>query len=121
METNEVGRYGGMLIAERAKLESELKRLGHRSAENPADWQANATDLNIPLADPNEVADQIEEFETKYATEEELETRYNEVLAALERIKNGTYGICEVNGEPIEKERLEANPAARTCIAHKND
>ena len=30
----------------------------------------------------------------------------------------GTYGSCEISGEAIEVERLEANPAARTCKAH---
>lgn len=31
---------------------------------------------------------------------------------ALERISEGTYGICEVTGEPIPKKRLEAIPYA---------
>jgi RNA polymerase-binding transcription factor DksA len=36
-----------------------------------------------------------------------------EVLAAILRIERGTYGICELTGEPIEAERLEAIPWAR--------
>ena len=48
----------------------------------------------------------------------ELEIRYNEVKEALKRIEEGTYGICRVSGEQIEPERLEANPAATTCIKH---
>jgi len=36
-----------------------------------------------------------------------------EVLAAIRRIEQGTYGICEVTGEPIEAERLMAIPWAR--------
>ena len=39
-----------------------------------------------------------------------------EIDEALERIENGTYGICEINGEPIPKARLEAIPWARYCI-----
>ncbi len=49
---------------------------------------------------------------------EQLEKQMSEIDAALERIENGTYGICEISGQPIEKERLEANPSARTCIKH---
>ena len=41
-------------------------------------------------------------------------------LDALERIEKGTYGICEVGNEEIEEDRLNANPAARTCKAHLN-
>jgi DnaK suppressor protein len=40
-----------------------------------------------------------------------------EVDAAIERLAAGTYGICERCGEPIAEARLEARPAARTCIA----
>jgi DnaK suppressor protein len=36
-----------------------------------------------------------------------------EIDAALKRIENGTYGVCELTGEVIENERLEAIPWAR--------
>jgi DnaK suppressor protein len=40
-----------------------------------------------------------------------------EVEAAIHRLEAGTYGICERCGQPIAKARLEARPAARTCIS----
>ena len=39
-----------------------------------------------------------------------------EINDALERIKRGTYGICEVSGEPIDKERLKVMPHARCSV-----
>ena len=39
-----------------------------------------------------------------------------EVDAALERVEDGTYGVCESCGQPIAPARLEARPVARTCI-----
>jgi DnaK suppressor protein len=36
---------------------------------------------------------------------------------ALARVADGTYGICERCGSPIPAERLEAQPATRTCVA----
>lgn len=44
-----------------------------------------------------------------------------EVLEAIRRIERGTYGVCEVTGEPIEPERLEAIPWARYSIRGQND
>lgn len=38
---------------------------------------------------------------------------------ALDKIKNGTYGICEECDEKINEKRLEANPVARYCISCK--
>ena len=36
-----------------------------------------------------------------------------EIDAAIERIRDGTYGICEVTGKPIPESRLEAIPFTR--------
>ena len=41
-----------------------------------------------------------------------------ELEAATARLESGSYGRCEVCGEPIPTARLEARPAARTCVAH---
>ncbi len=37
---------------------------------------------------------------------------------ALSRIENGTYGKCEVCGEQIEEQRLQALPYATLCMEH---
>lgn len=39
-----------------------------------------------------------------------------EVEAAVQRLDAGTYGSCERCGQPIAIARLDARPAARTCI-----
>ena len=38
------------------------------------------------------------------------------VDAALERLADGRYGVCDRCGRPIGEDRLAARPAARTCI-----
>jgi DnaK suppressor protein len=37
---------------------------------------------------------------------------------ALQRIEQGTYGICEGTGRQIQKARLEAQPWARYCLEY---
>jgi DnaK suppressor protein len=39
-----------------------------------------------------------------------------EIEAALERVEDGSYGLCERCGDPIPEARLEARPVARTCV-----
>jgi DnaK suppressor protein len=46
-----------------------------------------------------------------------LRDTLNDIDAALAKFDSGTYGRCEVCGGPIADARLEAMPAARTCIA----
>lgn len=42
----------------------------------------------------------------------------DEIDAALARIDAGSFGVCEVDGTPIEFERLQALPWARTHVEH---
>ncbi len=44
-----------------------------------------------------------------------------DIQAALEKIENGTYGICESCGEEISTARLEAYPTAKLCVNCQRD
>lgn len=46
--------------------------------------------------------------------------RLREVADALQRIENGSYGVCEGCEEAIPRKRLEVFPAARYCIKCKS-
>lgn len=48
----------------------------------------------------------------------ELTQLLNEVDAALARLQSGTYGLCEVCHDPIETDRLLADPLVRFCLDH---
>ena len=48
----------------------------------------------------------------------ELTRLLQEVDSALRRMDQGTYGICDVCHDPVESERLIANPLTRVCISH---
>lgn len=44
-----------------------------------------------------------------------------EIDEALARIENKTYGMCEMTGQPIEKERLKVIPQTRYCVAAQSE
>ncbi len=106
----------GALNAERDALEEELATYG-RVQSDSGDWHG-ASQAGGQEADPNDAADQIEELVTNVPLVEELEKRHKDIASALEKMEDGTYGICEVGEEEIPLDRLEANPAAITCVAH---
>ena len=60
----------------------------------------------------------LERAMTEAPPTENLKYLLNEVDAALARIEKGTYGICETCHDPIEPERLAADPLLRNCIDH---
>jgi RNA polymerase-binding transcription factor DksA len=106
-----------LLSEEKRTLEAQLATVGRKNPSNPADWEPVPSETGQE-ADPNDQADLMENYGENTAILNDLEIRFNEVGAALARIEAGTYGICTVGGEEIEKERLEADPAASTCKAH---
>lgn len=105
------------LTAEKIELESQLSKVGRVNPQNKTDWEVRPLNGN-ETAFRDEVADDLEEMDERENIEQGLEERLRQVLAALERIADDKFGICEVGGEPIEEERLMTNPAALTCKAH---
>jgi len=127
MKTADTTTYKDKLVFEEKRLRAELESLGRIDPTNPDNWEATYSNLNPAVgadekaeeADPTDQADLIEEYEERNSATENIEIHYRAVRSALERIKNETYGTCEV-GEPhdIEPARLDANPSATTCTKH---
>jgi len=116
----DTAKYEKILRAELETLETELKSVGHVNATNPGDWESDAKDVDVTASDEADIADNINAYESNTALLKQFEVQYNDVKAALERIKKGTYGFCEVCKRPIEAKRLNATAAARTCLEHKD-
>ena len=119
--TIDIQHFKKKLEEEKERLEVSLADVGQKNPNNPSDWEGKSEPIDAERADKIDTADNIEEYESNTAVVNTLEVRLNNINAALQRIENGTYGICQTSGEPIEEDRLEANPAADTCKEHMND
>lgn len=98
--------YRGLLEAERTDLRGQLAELGF--------GDAGSLNYDSNFADTSQVTAERGEAE---ALAGQLRDALNEVEAAIARLDNGTYGMCERCHQPIAPARLEAKPAARRCIA----
>lgn len=102
-----------MNIAElKLKLEEELDVVSQELAD------LGHEDIDPTATEPDELADRQEASEENVGETSTLTARRLEIAAALKRMQDGTYGFCEECGDKIEEDRLEANPAARTCKVH---
>jgi RNA polymerase-binding protein DksA len=106
--------YKKKLEEEKKLIEDELSSLGRMDKET-GDWEAIPQEQTAPEADENDMADRTEDYEERSSTMDTLETRLKDINEALTKIETGNYGICESCGKPIEQDRLEANPSAKTC------
>lgn len=90
-----------LLLSEKNRVEEELKAINKMPSYGDSD-EANAQE--------------IERFEGYKGMEKELKQLLKEVNKALNLLENGKYGICQNCGNQTEKDRLQAFPAANTCI-----
>jgi RNA polymerase-binding transcription factor DksA len=106
----------------RERLQAERARVEGLIGEYRTEFGRSESDDVSELADydqhPADTATDTFEREKDLSILEQLEAELAELQAALERVDNGTYGIDEVTGEPIDPARLDAIPAARRNI-HK--
>ena len=96
------------LLALKDEYETRLNKIDY-------DIQHPATDMSQDWEDQAIIAEQDDMRKNLMV---EAQQNLEQVNNALRRIENGTYGICNVDGEEIEPERLEAIPYATTCTEH---
>ena len=106
----------------RKQLEEEKARLLHAveflERENPGSISEELGEVADGGTDnhPADTATAMYDRELDEGLEEGARDTLAEIDAALSRIEDGTYGICEVCGKPIGADRLSALPWTRLCI-----
>ena len=114
----DLNKYKKLLEVEKEKLLRELATVGRKTEGKEDGWEATSTDLDSDSADENETADVMESLDENKGILEQLEIQLIQVESALGKIEAGTYGKCNACGKEIPDARLEANPAALTCMEH---
>jgi len=93
-----------LLLEEKTRLEGELGHIDHY----------------IDYGDDEEDnVQEVAESTVNQRLTDTLEKRLRDVLKALERIENGSYGICKFTGELISEERLRARPTSSSSVEAK--
>jgi len=72
-----------------------------------------------PYVEQEELAIEIVEVEKGLILEKRVRDQLAEVEHALHKFDQGTYGLCDICGQPIEPARLEALPQANLCLSCK--
>lgn len=96
----------------RTRLLAELEHLDRQFNDIDAERRADGP-IDKLTGDAGQDTARVD---TELRQEAEIQTARTDVLAALQRIDDGTYGIDEETGEPINPERLDALPTARGNI-----
>lgn len=117
LKSEDLDAFKLLLLEKRRQLVGDM---GHMEDEalrkNRTDAAGDLSMMPIHMADIG--TDAYEQEFTIGLIENEKEI-LTEIDAALERIENGTYGICEATHRPIAKARLKVKPWARFCLTYR--
>jgi len=104
----------------RSRLESEQKRLiGELEQLKASARPASERREGSPFGKREEEATETLELETRLALEKRIIDQLAEIEHALSKFEEGTYGLCDNCGQPIDPARLEALPQANLCLSCK--
>lgn len=105
MEQNEMDRFKKLLEDKREEILDEAERT-----------LTEMTDQSGNIPDPNDRASAEADRSFELRIRDRERKLLPKIAAALERIKDGTFGECEGCGEEIGLKRLEARPVTSLCI-----
>jgi RNA polymerase-binding protein DksA len=111
LSPTEIHKFEAMLLAKRNEI---LGNVTSMESEALRRERSDLSNLPIHMADLGTDNYEIENIIGLMSSERKM---LSDIDEALSRIEAGTYGICEGNGEPIPKARLNAIPWARYCVA----
>ena len=106
MDKKTLARFKKTLLKEREQIVGEVKQIYESSKEMGQDG----------IQDIGDEAANIYNKQILLSLNENERNRLKEVDEALDRIGNGTYGICEECGGPIGLKRLDVRPVAKYCV-----
>lgn len=111
--TLDLNRYRERLLEERNRVLEELKQLKEHQSESQSE---ELGELTVNDEHQGEIGTSTFERERDLALEDNLRAFLEKINLALRKIEEGTYGICDLCGQPIHPERLEFFPWVNLCI-----
>jgi len=117
LNENELAYFEALIIRKRDEAMKELDFLLSSLEEQRSSDDDDASSIDHHMSDMGSIEESLDLTNRLIERNRKF---INQLNRALERIENGTYGICRATGQPIEKERLEFAPHTRYSITAKN-
>jgi RNA polymerase-binding transcription factor DksA len=113
----DTGEFRKLLEDERGRL---LRVSGNFEADLGESFDEGSGDLGSGGVENHlgDLASETYDRELEEGLDEGVRDTLRRIDDALKRIDDGTYGICEIDNEPIEPDRLRAIPWTTRCIDH---
>jgi RNA polymerase-binding transcription factor DksA len=110
LKKKDLDHYRGLLLDRRRELVGDLCAMEEQALQSTA---SNVSHMPIHMAD---IGTDTYDQDFMLGLAESERRRLREIDAALVRIEDRTYGVCQMTGKTIPKARLNAKPWARYTI-----
>jgi len=112
----ELDHFKNLLLIKRMQIIGSVNEIQDEALkQSRMDASGDLSSMPIHMADIG-----TDNYQQEFALElvDSERKLLNEIYDALDRIDNGSYGICEKTDKAIQKARLEAKPWARYCVEY---
>lgn len=116
LSKSELKEFQTLLLHRKAVLQGDVKTLEDEACKKGTDAAGDLSTLPMHLAD---LGTDSHEQDISLGLMENETDELHQIQEAFERIKDGSFGMCESCHKKIPKERLKAIPYARLCVACK--
>jgi RNA polymerase-binding protein DksA len=113
MTEKDLEHFQSLLLAERTRLEEEREQIRSRAGSVDGALPEEGEGGDDDTAD---LAAAMMDKEMDLSVEDEIEDMLGAIDHALQKIEDGTYGICDMSGQQIPKSRLELIPWAALTV-----
>lgn len=103
----------------KTSLEQERDRLTTELSQLTGSGEVDAAAMPNYGDEEDENAREVADFTANKPLELSLEGSLRDVVNALDRLVDGSYGVCKYCGEPIDEKRLLARPTSNSCVECK--
>ncbi len=118
MNKKDLEFFKGLLLKKRAELVEEIESIKSTDM-NTTTKEASGDHSSYAYHMADQGTDNMQREKSFLYAQRNGRLIYH-IDMALERIEDGTFGLCQSCGKQITRERLEAVPHARLCIECKN-
>ena len=100
----------------RSQLEQMLRELDATTSTLEAEGAGESSELSHVNQHPADTASELSDADRENAVIEAAGDQRAQVVEALKRLDEGTYGTCVDCGKQIPAARLEVRPEAARCV-----
>lgn len=118
INAEDIAKIEKTLLAQKKQIMNDLKNISGKDSHESDNIGAKFPEYGHKV---DENVQEISDYSTNLATEKIFESTLKDIENTLDRIKNGSYGICKYCKKPISPKRLIARPTASSCIECKTE